>query len=283
MSCRPHVHSRAVYQHALQEVRYDPAQYGYLYMGSVNNYQSCYANTDGCRGPLVANGADPTRYQQMAKGFVDDVFSANDSHGYNGHRRGTAADDVVFEYKVGTRVIFTHMCDTEVVQRCGSEYQCVPGAGLSKVRVQKGMRGTVTDVLIQLDGSALPIVEMQGDALSGKLVVVRQVTVTEMYTDPRTNKRHELRVQLAPMMYGWACTGYSMGLHSMWGEGMAYVAFSRAVGWEFVRIQGMQDMWGPQEFNEKVFKCSPRVAALYASMRGPTVGPVRSGETIVVE
>jgi hypothetical protein len=42
-------------------VRYDPRQYNYLYMGSVNNYQGCF-NYEPCRDWVMSNGADPARY-----------------------------------------------------------------------------------------------------------------------------------------------------------------------------------------------------------------------------
>jgi hypothetical protein len=44
-------------------------------------------------------------FQKICAGFVDNVFDANDSEGYNGHSRGESSDRVHFAYKVGCRVM----------------------------------------------------------------------------------------------------------------------------------------------------------------------------------
>jgi hypothetical protein len=56
LSCRPPSCPRPA-----QEVRYNPNVHGYLYMGSVDTYQSCY-NDDACRDQVMSFGADPGRY-----------------------------------------------------------------------------------------------------------------------------------------------------------------------------------------------------------------------------
>lgn len=228
-------------------------------------------------------------FQKICKGFVDAVFAANDSEGYNGHIRGVVHSEVHFTYKVGCNVIFTHLSDLAKLQKVEVahgkvEYRRLAGAGMTHIKVQKGMRGVIVDVFqAEETGAWHPVVFMVGDAYDKEYVLVQPVLARERYVNPEKNQQVTLQVRVVPVMYGWACTvHYVQGktlrcnvvlhLPSMWEVGMSYVGFSRPVTLlENMRVRGLEDDATAASLNGTLFKVSGLVEDFYKAIEPPRV------------